>query len=133
MGNVKVGDIIGFQRESGQRITHRVIAIEDRDGKLWFQTKGDANEDPDPEFVSATGAKIDRVIFHLPYLGFAAKFMRSRWGFFAFIAVPALLLILIFGKGIWDGVREERKKRRGKRIGAVAGLKHGANPRNHTH
>lgn len=117
--NVKVGDIIGFKMETGQRVTHRVISIEDREGKLWFQTKGDANEDPDPDYVAATGTKIDRVIWHVPYLGFAAKFMKSRWGFFAFIAVPALLLILIFGKGIWDGIQEEREKRRAKKAASA--------------
>ena len=119
MENVKVGDIIGFKLDTGQRVTHRVVDIQNKDGKLWFQTKGDANEDPDPNYVAATGKKIDRVIFHVPYLGFAATFMKSRWGFFAFIAVPALLLILIFGKGIWEGIQEERRKRRAKAAAAA--------------
>ncbi len=114
--NVKVGDIIGFKLETGQGVTHRVIDVQNKDGKLWFQTKGDANEDPDPNYVAATGEKIDRVIFHVPYLGFAAKFMKSRWGFFAFIAVPALLLIIMFGKDIWKGIEEEKERRHAKAV-----------------
>ncbi len=117
--NVKVGDVIGFKLETGQRVTHRVVDIQNKDGKLWFQTKGDANEDPDPNYVAATSTKIDRVIGHVPYLGFAAKFMKSRWGFFAFIAIPALLLVLIFGKGIWEGIQEERQKRKAKAAAAA--------------
>jgi signal peptidase I len=75
---VQVGDIVSFKLPALKTpICHRVIDIV-RDGRsLYFQTKGDANEEPDqdrvlPEYVKGEG------ILHVPYLGRLADL--SRWG-----------------------------------------------------
>ncbi len=109
---IGVGDVIGFNTPDGTKVTHRVIAIEDEDGKRWFQTKGDANEDPDPSLVSITDDKVDKVILHLPYIGFFVRFMRTRFAFFLFMCVPATLLFLIFGRDLWKGIVELREEKR---------------------
>jgi len=114
VSEVEVGDVIGFNAPGGMKVTHRVIDIIDEDGKRWFQTKGDANEDPDPELVSISGETVDKVVYHLPYLGFFASFMRSRAAFLVFICGPALILVILFSRDIWVSVqdlRRERKKR----------------------
>jgi len=114
--NIKVGDIIGFQTKPKTPIvTHRVIDIVEIDGKLHFQTKGDANEEPDPNLVSSKGEKMRKVVFHLPYLGFAAQFMKSKLTFLVLVGLPALILIGMFTKDLWQGIKEVKEKRRLKK------------------
>ena len=110
--NIQVGDIITFQAELGPKVTHRVVNIVEIEGKLHFQTKGDANEEPDPNFVSAKGEEMRKVVFHLPYLGFVAQFMKSKLAFLVFVGIPAIILIVWFGKDIRKGILEVKEKRR---------------------
>ena len=112
--NIKVGDIITFQTEGGQKVTHRVVDIVQINGQPNFQTKGDANQEPDPGFVSSTGDKLRKVVFHVPYLGFAAQFMKTKWAFLVLVGIPALILIWMFSRDIWKGILEEKEKRKTK-------------------
>jgi signal peptidase len=117
VATVQEGDIVTFL-PAGQeiKVTHRVVDIIEKEGKRWFQTKGDANEEPDPNLISFRGDRIEKAIFHLPYAGFLASFIRSEWGFLALVGVPALFLIGMFGRNAWEGIQEEREKRRRKAI-----------------
>ena len=112
--NIQVGDIITFQTELGPKVTHRVVNIVEIEGKLHFQTKGDANEEPDPNFVSSKGDKMRKVVFHLPYLGFVAQFMNSKLAFLVFVGIPAIILIVWFGKDIRKGILEVKEKRKSR-------------------
>lgn len=112
--NIEVNDIITFEVRAGHKVTHRVVAIEMIEGKPWFQTKGDVNQEPDPNLVSSEEEVMRKVVFHLPYLGFAAVFMQKRLAFIFLIGIPALILIGIFSRDIWKGIREEKEKRRSK-------------------
>jgi signal peptidase len=114
LDNIKVGDIITFQTEGGQKVTHRVVDIVEINGQPNFQTKGDANEEPDPNFVSSKGDEMRKVVFHLPYLGFAAQFMKSKWAFLVLVGIPALILVVMFSRDIWKGVLEEKERRKTK-------------------
>jgi signal peptidase len=90
---IHAGDIISFRGRNGQRITHRVVAVEWTEGALSFRTKGDANEDADADLVSAreiTG----KVRFHIPYAGYAAQLLRQRLWFYVLLGVPGGLLVL---------------------------------------
>jgi len=110
--NIAAGDIITFQIGK-QKVTHRVADINpDKEGKIWFQTKGDANEEPDPNLVSSNTGEMRKVVFHLPYAGFVAVFMKSKLAFLALVGIPALILIYWFSKDIWKGILEEKEKRR---------------------
>jgi len=110
---VKIGDIITFQTGE-QTVTHRVVNIIEIDEKPWFQTKGDANEEPDSNLVSSEGEEIRKVAFHILYIGFAAQFMKNKWVFLFFVGVPALILIGIFGRDFWKGILEMKEKRKVK-------------------
>src|SRR5262249_24071454 len=59
---ITVGDVISVQSLNGVVYTHRVAAVSDLNGQPAFQTKGDANETPEPAVVPAT-AVIGRVLF----------------------------------------------------------------------
>lgn len=40
---IRLGDVIVFGADGKQKVCHRVVKIEERDGLLWFHTKGDRN------------------------------------------------------------------------------------------
>jgi len=94
---VKVGDIIAFDPpwDPDVTVSHRVIDIR-RDGQLLFDTKGDATEESDPYYVPAEHVH-GRVIFNIPYLGFAtndaSNYVQTWWGLLVFVAMPSMLLI----------------------------------------
>lgn len=89
--DIGVGDTIIFRsRDGGMLVCHRVIAVNESDGT--FQTKGDANEDPDLYPVRPQDV-VARVGVSIPVLGYAVGFMKSPWGWGLLIAIA---LILIF-------------------------------------
>lgn len=68
---VKVGDVITYQLESGKPtlVTHRVVELGLRaDGERQWVTQGDANDAPDELPVRAVQLR-GRVWYHLPYVG----------------------------------------------------------------
>lgn len=66
--NIKVGDILQYQLEKNS-IIHRVINIEEEDGKLYFTTKGDNNNSPDTKRVEENQV-MGIVKFKIPYAGY---------------------------------------------------------------
>lgn len=116
--NLVVGDIVTFQ-SGNQKVTHRIADIIERDGKLWFQTKGDANEAPDPNLVSSNTGLMRKVMFHVPYVGFIASFAKTKFAFSILAGIPALILIVMLSGEIWKGINEEREKRRRGQRSAV--------------
>ncbi|MFB6108866.1 MAG: signal peptidase I [Haloplanus sp.] len=93
---VRVGDVIVFEKRAGDRIpvTHRVVAIDtDADGQRVFQTKGDANEDPDAAPVPAARV-VGRVRFVIPVIGHVIQFVGTTTGFVALVVVPLGLLVV---------------------------------------
>ncbi len=91
---IQVGDVITFEPGGGEnRVTHRVIDVRE-DGSRQFQTKGDANDDPDPSLVSSEEV-VGEVSFHLPLIGYVINFAGSDLGLVALIVVPALALVVL--------------------------------------
>ena len=93
--DISEGDVITY-RDTGpdgetRRVTHRVIAVEQADGQVQFQTKGDANEDPDPGRVSA-GQVVGVVQFDLPLIGYVLSILQSPFGIVALVVIPAIAL-----------------------------------------
>ena len=101
--DVKVGDIINFYKEEKEyTITHRCIDIVEQGNKIFFITKGDANEKND-SFLVPEDALIGRIPYtHLfgyiiyakiPYMGYLSYFVHTRLGFFLLILLPGYALI----------------------------------------
>lgn len=75
--DIEVGDVISFRYPGVEiPITHRVIAIRERNGTFAFATQGDGNHAPDP-FVVSGDQEIERLIYSRPYLGLALPFARA--------------------------------------------------------
>lgn len=108
---IKAGDIITFYPPMSEQLTsHRVIAV--ADGlPVYFQTKGDANEQADP-FVLPAENVVGKVCLHLPYLGYAAQFIKTPLGMLLTLCLPGLVIIGMEMRNIWRVITEERIERK---------------------
>ncbi|MFZ2556062.1 MAG: signal peptidase I [Minisyncoccia bacterium] len=90
-----IGDVITFGADTATEIptTHRIIAFTGENGETRYTTKGDANEDADPNPVARQDV-IGKIVLHIPYVGFILDFARQPLGFALLIGVPAALVIL---------------------------------------
>ena len=108
---VEVGDIITFHSPLNDALTsHRVIAVEDS-SPVQFQTKGDANENADPFVVPAQNLA-GEVCFHMPYMGYAAQFIKSPLGLVLTLCLPGLAIIVMEIVKICRVLKEEKAKRK---------------------
>jgi signal peptidase len=113
---LKVGDVIGYRSSSDVKpVLHRIIRIDDKDGKRLFVTQGDQNRTPDAEPVALKGPG-DRLVYSVPYAGYVLNFAGTVTGRAALIGGPLLLLAVMF---VIERTRPLRPRRRGH--GASAG------------
>jgi signal peptidase I len=111
LGSIQRGDILTYRLQQGTGlVSHRVVDIIDGPQGRAFITRGDANEENDRETVQA-GQVVGKVRFDLPYLGAAVQRLQDRTTYYAFIGIPAALLI---ATELWNIAREIRKARRGQ-------------------
>jgi len=85
--DIHVGDIITIQNEVGV-FTHRVVDKVNSGDSFLFQTKGDANEDPDLRYVrdsEVTG----KVVYIIPW-----RHLYTPYGYFILVLIPLCLLIV---------------------------------------
>lgn len=100
---IEVGDIIAFHPPSCRDVvvSHRVIEVI-KGEPLSFRTKGDANDAPDPDILTAESI-VGRVTGHVPHVGFSIdkirEFTRTAWGLGFLIALPA---VIIFSSAVRD-------------------------------
>lgn len=105
MESYGVGDVITFGPRSKTKppTTHRIIEVK-ADGN--FVTKGDANDDEDMRTVSRYEV-IGKVLFSIPYVGYAVAAAQKPWGFVVIVVIPAVIIIWEEVQKIW---REMKKK-----------------------
>ena len=113
--DVEMGDVIVVQEESadGQERSkiHRVVSLEEEGDQILAQTKGDANNDVDPDLYILP----DRVLtsaYTLPYLGYLVHFVATPLGWALLVALPATAFCLFALRSIWtDKERPAAKPR----------------------
>lgn len=108
----KIGDVITFGAYTKTKAptTHRVFDIKVDAGVPRYITKGDANEEPDQREVSETEV-IGKVLFSVPYLGYAVDAAKKPFGFMLIIIVPATIIIYDEVKNIWEEIKKARAKK----------------------
>lgn len=112
---IKVGDIITFHCPLADELnSHRVIEIKEG-SQLQFQTKGDANEDPDPFIVPAQNV-VGKICFHIPYVGYVSQLVKTRLGFLLTLCLPALIIIVMEMRNIWQALSGEGEVEKNYRI-----------------
>lgn len=89
---LRVGDIITFM-QGKTVVTHRIVELlPEKDGKLQFRTKGDANNTEDTEPVSEDDL-VGIYRGRIPFVGDLAIFMQTPLGMILFIGVPLLAFL----------------------------------------
>ena len=92
--DVRVGDIIAFKRPGGSAtVVHRVVEINDEGTGRTALTRGDANADNDPDALPLDQGSGDRVVYDVPWVGYAFVFMRTPGGVVALIVVATYSLL----------------------------------------
>jgi signal peptidase I len=99
----RVGDIVTFPdpADHTRLITHRVRAIEVRADRVYFHTKGDANNTVQRWSVPANGT-IGRVVVRLYRLGYVLWFLSRPFGRILLIVIPVLALGILEIRRIWS-------------------------------
>ena len=106
----KIGEIITFQSvKNKESITHRIYDVKIVGGEPLYITKGDANNAPDPREVSKREI-IGKVLFNIPYIGYAVDFAKKPLGFALIIIIPAAIIIFGEVKKIYGEIKKRKKK-----------------------
>lgn len=90
--SVNEGDVITYEDDGGNLITHRVTEKHAAGDSLRFDTKGDANEDPDSEPVYRS-EYVGTVMFSVPFIGYIVAFGNTHIGYITLVLLPVMLLI----------------------------------------
>jgi signal peptidase len=114
----KVNDIITFKfansknsKGEQENVTHRIIAIDEKNGVKFYTTKGDANNNPDTGRVAESDV-VGKYIFRLPYLGYLIGYIKTLPGLILIIVIPATIIIYEESKNIKKAILEMREKRK---------------------
>jgi signal peptidase I len=95
--NYRQNDVITFYTndQNGVRqklpTTHRIYSVK-QGTNLGYETKGDANNTPDPS-ITPTSSVIGKVVFHLPFFGYLTEFARTPNGLTYLVVIPITILI----------------------------------------
>lgn len=109
--NYKIGDIITFGPYSKTKAptTHRIYEIKVEGGQPIYITKGDANNAPDAREIAKRDI-VGKVLFSVPYVGYAVDFAKKPMGFALIIIVPAALIIFDEIKKIFKEIKKKETK-----------------------
>jgi signal peptidase I len=106
--NYPNSDIIVFHRPNDpeELIVHRIVAKEERNGTLYFYTKGDGNgnkwpstpkrSEYDPWSPIPEDLVVGKEVMRIPWLGHVVLFMRNSIGLPLVVALIILIIIVEF-------------------------------------
>lgn len=92
MSRFREGDVITFQEENQNIVTHRISEVLHSGGNVLYRTKGDNNDGVDLNPVLPENIVAEYTGFTIPYAGYAIGFLQSKNGALAIIFVGFLLL-----------------------------------------
>jgi signal peptidase len=105
-----VGDVITYQPPADapthSLVTHRIIAIgPSADGRSVLRTQGDANPDPDPWRFELSQPTVNRMAFHIPYVGWPLIALADPQTRRLLLGVPAGVIGLLAAFELVGAVR----------------------------
>jgi signal peptidase len=103
-------DVVTFLRV-GERVptTHRIVGKKEVNGKMIYETQGDANNAPDKEGV-VEAEVMGKVWFSIPYLGYVINFAKQPLGFILLIVVPGILIVSDELKKIHKEIKKKKEE-----------------------
>ncbi len=122
---VRVGQVISYRVPVGahQVETHRVVRVLQGGPHPVVQTKGDANNWPDPWTAKLEGTTAWRLRAVVPDAGYVVNWLRSSWARTATVIVAPALLALLALFEIWGvGARKPAMRRGAPRSRQLAGV-----------
>ena len=112
--DIKIGDVVTYRSLDeafyGILVTHRVVNIEEKDGKKVYITKGDHNETIDRTPVNF-GQIRGKVIMRIPKIGYLKYFLVEYYGWIIAIVVPSLGIISYDIYKLFRNIRKKSKER----------------------
>jgi signal peptidase len=94
-GDLRVGDIVTIKATDGVLDTHRITRIVQLPAGIYIETKGDANQDPDP-VLSPASAIVGRVDFSLPIAGYLLYVLTLPIGVLSIFSLAITMLLAIW-------------------------------------
>ena len=106
--DVHVGNIVSIKVGTQQAVfTHRIVRTVVRDdGTLWIETRGDANEHPDPSIIPAT-AIIGKASTWIPLLGYPVQIMSSLAGVAFLLAIG---MVTLLGAWLLESLEDDQRE-----------------------
>lgn len=94
--NYKAGDVVAFKdpAKSSVTVTHRILNEKIQEGKVFYQTKGDANEEADFTLVPKENV-IGRADHSIRAIGKVFAQVKTKNGFLMAVIFPAAFVILL--------------------------------------
>lgn len=90
---IQVGDVINYTSANGiDTITHRVVEILEKDGETYYKTKGDNNNEEDPDLVNFNQVQ-GVLVFKISKLGTIIEKMLTENGIIIILAFIILLYL----------------------------------------
>lgn len=90
--NLKENEIVAFM-EDGYAVTHRIVAVNETDGKVTYTTRGDANNTDDSIPLEPDNV-IGQYFYRIPSVGNFILYMQTTQGIILFIGVPLILFAI---------------------------------------
>jgi len=108
----EIQDIITFYKRGNktETITHRIVDIEVVQGKPYYITKGDANENPDAREITEAEI-VGKTILSIPLLGYVVDFIKRPIGFILLVIIPACLIIFEEACKIFKEVKKKNAEK----------------------
>lgn len=101
------GDVITFMLGNEDTFaTHRIVEVIKNDNQVMYKTKGDNNDNADPDLTLAQNVVGKYVGFTIPYAGYLVDFAKSKNGAALLLVLPGLLLLCYSGFTIFKALRE---------------------------
>jgi len=109
VSDYKIGDVITFGPYSRTKAptTHRIYDIKVEGGQPIYITKGDVNNAPDPREIKKSDI-LGKVLFSVPYMGYAVDFAKKPVGFALIIIVPAAIIIFDEIRKIFGEIKKKK-------------------------
>lgn len=92
--SLQKGDIVSVPTSTGSRVTHRIVSVEHVGRDAILRLRGDANTATDATHYRVSHA--DRVLFHVPRLGYVVGWLSGPTGLFLLGLYAAFLLSVLF-------------------------------------
>lgn len=94
--DLHVGDVVSLRAGDDHALfTHRIVKLVDQPDGRWVQTKGDANDAPDPTLIHASAIE-GRVQFSIPLAGYLIALLSIPTGVLFMIGLAATLLAAVW-------------------------------------